>query len=148
MREDAAVTDPFAPPSAGTPAPVPPVAEPPPFGDPVPVGRNNGLGTAALVLGIASIPFCWLVLPGVLAVIFGFIARGRAKRGQASNGGVALAGIITGVVGLLLSAVLIMALIRVATSPAFGDYNDCYDAAQTTQQESACLEQLVDELLD
>ncbi len=38
-----------------------------------------------------------------------FIGRSRAKKGQATNGGVALAGIITGAIGLVLSIVLVVA---------------------------------------
>ncbi|MFE6976859.1 DUF4190 domain-containing protein [Streptomyces sp. NPDC057682] len=68
----------------------------------------NGLGIASLVLGIISVVlFClWglgIVL-GVLALIFGLIGRGRAKRGEADNAGVALAGIILGSVGMVVSA--------------------------------------------
>ncbi|GGX88601.1 DUF4190 domain-containing protein [Streptomyces fructofermentans] len=67
---------------------------------------SNGLGTAALVLGIiAAVGFClWPValVCGVLAVIFGAIGRGKARRGEATNPGQALAGIICGVVGIAL----------------------------------------------
>ena len=49
-----------------------------------PVVARNGLGTAALVLGILALVTCWTVIGGVvlgvLAVIFGFIGRGRVKR--------------------------------------------------------------------
>ncbi|MEU7426928.1 DUF4190 domain-containing protein [Streptomyces sp. NPDC040750] len=67
---------------------------------------RDGLGTASLVLGIlASIGFLlWpvaLVL-GILAVIFGAIGRGKARRGEATNPGVALAGLICGAVGIVL----------------------------------------------
>jgi hypothetical protein len=151
MREDAAVTeptDPFAPPPADVPLPPRPVAEPPAFGEPLPTGRKNGLGTAALVLGIASIPFCGLVIPGVLAVIFGFVGMARAKRGEANNRGVAMAGLITGVLGLLLSAALIVVLVKLIGSPAFERFNDCFDAAQTSQQEDDCVQTLVDEWFD
>ncbi|MBL1084978.1 DUF4190 domain-containing protein [Streptomyces actinomycinicus] len=71
---------------------------------------SNGMGTASLVLGILSAVgfLMWpvaLVL-GILAVIFGGIGRGKAGRGEASNPGVALAGIICGAVGIVLVAVL------------------------------------------
>lgn len=152
MREDAAVTeptDPFAPPPAGAPLPPRPVAEPPPYGAPLPVGRKNGLGTAALVLGILSVfPFCGLVVPGVLAVVFGLVGRARAKRGEASNGGVALAGVITGSVGLIFSAVLVVLLVNVVGSPEFDRFQDCFEAAQTSEQQDTCVEDLVDAWFD
>ncbi len=67
---------------------------------------GNGVGTSALVLGIISaVVFClWpvAILLGVLALIFGVIGQGKARRGEATNGGQALAGTICGAVGIVL----------------------------------------------
>ncbi|QQZ56780.1 DUF4190 domain-containing protein [Streptomyces microflavus] len=84
-----------------------------PYGGQQPWGPqpSNGLGTAALVLGIISIVgFCMYgvnIILGILALIFGIIGLGRAKRGEATNRGMALAGIITGSVGIVIGAVLL-----------------------------------------
>ncbi|MFF4541286.1 DUF4190 domain-containing protein [Streptomyces aureus] len=68
---------------------------------------SNGMGTAGLVLGIlAAVLFIvWplAIVLGVLAVIFGLIGRGKARRGEATNSGQALAGVILGAVGLVLA---------------------------------------------
>ncbi|MCX5601059.1 DUF4190 domain-containing protein [Streptomyces phaeochromogenes] len=73
----------------------------------MPMAPSNGLGTAGLVLGIiAAVGFClWPVALacGILAVIFGAIGRGKARRGEATNPGQALAGIICGAVGIALA---------------------------------------------
>lgn len=73
---------------------------------------RNGLGTAALVLGIIGavsglIPFMfWLAgILGVIALILGLAGRGRAKRGEASNKGVTTFGAVLGLVALILSVV-------------------------------------------
>ncbi|MDG9720968.1 DUF4190 domain-containing protein [Streptomyces sp. DH24] len=67
---------------------------------------SNGLGTAGLVLGIVSAAvFClWpvAIVGGVLAVIFGAVGRAKVSRGEATNAGQALAGIICGAVGIVL----------------------------------------------
>ncbi|MEU0044283.1 DUF4190 domain-containing protein [Streptomyces werraensis] len=120
-----AAADPFAPPAAGAAVPPPPIGpEGPgqvPYGYPhagypggapaqgysgwggVPPLPSNGMGVASLVLGIiAAAAFClWpvAIVLGVLAVIFGAIGRGKANRGEATNGGQALAGVICGAVG-------------------------------------------------
>ncbi|OEJ39407.1 hypothetical protein AR457_20815 [Streptomyces agglomeratus] len=73
---------------------------------------RNGLGTAALILGIIGalsglVPFLfWLAgILGVIALVMGLAGRGRAKRGGATNKGVALTGAILGLVSLILSVV-------------------------------------------
>ncbi|MFF5345074.1 DUF4190 domain-containing protein [Streptomyces althioticus] len=128
-----AAADPFAPPAAGAAAgaavPPPPIGpEGPgqvPYGYPhagypggapaqgypgwsgAPPLPSNGMGVASLVLGIvAAAAFClWpvAIVLGVLAVIFGAIGRGKANRGEATNGGQALAGVICGAVGSALA---------------------------------------------
>ncbi|MER5789249.1 DUF4190 domain-containing protein [Streptomyces sp. NPDC001980] len=76
---------------------------------------NNGLGTAAMVTGIISaIGFCLApvaLVMGVLGIVFGAIGRGRVKRGEATNGGQALAGIICGSAGLVLAAAFITLIV-------------------------------------
>lgn len=76
---------------------------------------SNGMGTAGLVLGIISaVIFClWpvAIVVGVLAVIFGAIGRGKARRGEATNPGQALAGIICGAAGVVLGVGMVALLI-------------------------------------
>ncbi|WP_276206867.1 DUF4190 domain-containing protein, partial [Streptomyces niveiscabiei] len=68
---------------------------------------SNGLGTSAMITGIlAALGFClWPVafVLGILGVVLGILGRRKAARGEATNGGHALAGIICGVAGTLLS---------------------------------------------
>jgi predicted metalloprotease len=65
-----------------------------------------------MVLGIISVPlFCiWYIsMPcAILAIIFGVIARGKAKRGEGGGAGMAMAGMICGVVsiGLVIFAIV------------------------------------------
>jgi hypothetical protein len=83
---------------------------------------RDGLGTASLVLGIISaVVFClWpvAIIVGVLAVIFGIIGRRRANRGEATNGGMALAGLICGSVGTLLGVALLVLVLVMPDSGA------------------------------
>ncbi|MEU4352535.1 DUF4190 domain-containing protein [Streptomyces sp. NPDC023838] len=79
----------------------------------------NGFGTTALVLGIVSVVlFClWGlgIILGILALVFGFLGRGRARRGEATNGGQALAGIILGAVGIVVSGVILGLMVWAVT---------------------------------
>jgi heme/copper-type cytochrome/quinol oxidase subunit 2 len=78
---------------------------------------RNGMGTAALVLGIVAILTSWLWFVGpvlaVLAIIFGFMGRGRANRGEATNRSSATAGLVTGIVSLVLTGALLVVGIAV-----------------------------------
>jgi Domain of unknown function (DUF4190) len=68
--------------------------------------KTNGLAIAALICGCAGF---LLFVPGILGIIFGFIARGQIKRsdGQQKGDGMAIAGIIVGFgwVALLVLAI-------------------------------------------
>ncbi|MER5962080.1 DUF4352 domain-containing protein [Streptomyces sp. NPDC002057] len=73
---------------------------------------RNGLGTAALILGIIGtlsglIPLLfWLAgILGLIALILGLVGKGRVKRGEANNKGVTLTGAILGLAALVLSVV-------------------------------------------
>ncbi|MES4907568.1 MULTISPECIES: DUF4190 domain-containing protein [unclassified Streptomyces] len=76
---------------------------------------DNGNGTAALVLGIVGTVLFLIVVPGVilgvLAIIFGALGRAKAMRGEADNGGQALAGLVLGVIAVVASVVMIFVYI-------------------------------------
>ncbi|MEU2410865.1 DUF4190 domain-containing protein [Streptomyces sp. NPDC049952] len=96
----------------------------------------NGLGIAAMVLGIiAVVGFCMWgfgIVLGILALIFGIIGRGRAKRGEATNGGMALAGIILGSVSIVISAIFLGFLIWAVANDESGSGDDYYDPYATS----------------
>lgn len=103
-----------------------------------PAGQRNGVGVTALVLGILAILTGLFVIGGLLgivAVVLGFIGRGRAKRGEASNGGVALAGIITGAIGIVLAALIVALGIWVFSTDEFQNLRECLEAAGDEQAE-------------
>jgi hypothetical protein len=72
--------------------------------------RTDGLAIGALIAGILSIvcfwPLCLGILLGPAAAIMGFISRQRvaASGGSVGGGGLALAGLILGIVGFIASA--------------------------------------------
>jgi hypothetical protein len=113
----------------------------------VPPARRNGMGTAALVLAIIGLLICWIpfvgflgLVLGLVAMILGFIGRGRANRGEANNGGIALGGIVLGflaIVGAIAAAALWFFVFKEA---GFNDYYDCMTKAgqdQDAQQQCA-----------
>ncbi len=72
------------------------------------VSGTNTWAVASLVLGIIGIPggFC-LIVPPILAVVFGALAMRTSNQasGQTPGQGLAIAGLILGAIGILLSVV-------------------------------------------
>jgi hypothetical protein len=72
--------------------------------------RTDGLAIGALIAGILSLvcfwPLCLGIILGPAAAIMGFISRQRiaASAGTVGGGGLALAGLILGIVGFIASA--------------------------------------------
>lgn len=112
-------------PPTGQPFPQPgvPFMMPPGYGFPVmapPAPPTNGMAVTAMVLGIVSIvlfcsPFIALVSGG-LAITFSLIAMNQLKRlpfPPGSNRGMAMAGLITGIIGAALGVLLAIASIAI-----------------------------------
>jgi Domain of unknown function (DUF4190) len=115
---------------------------------PPPAAPKNGLGIAALVIAIIGLfsVFGGLLL-GVVAVILGFIGWGRAKRGEATNAGVAIAGIVLGFLGVIVSIAAIALLVWGFTEVGGTDYVDCLSRAGNDEQEmQQCADQFRDRI--
>ena len=118
------------PPPAGggyTPSQPPAGYVPPPPGGYAPAGagfaapRTDGLAIASLISGIVALVCFWICLglvAGPAAAIMGFIARQRiaASGGTVGGGGLALVGLILGVVGFVASAAGVIWWIFVASA--------------------------------
>lgn len=137
------------PPGASYPAP-PPM----PYAGqaPTPVAPRNGLGIAALVVAIIGLVTCWTVVGGVIlgiaAVVMGFVARGRVKRGEADNGGVALAGVVLGFLSIL-AALVFIPIYLYTWFEVFdgGNYIDCMNnAGDDPAAQQRCTEQFTEHL--
>jgi hypothetical protein len=94
---------------------------------------KNGLGIASLVLaviGLLSVATVFAPIAlGIVAVVFGFIAHARAKRGTADNGGVAIAGIVLGGLAVVVGLAFIAIWTTVWKDVRGGDYIDCTQKA-------------------
>lgn len=100
-----------------------PPPPPPQYGAPVPPQgglppKTSGKAITSLATGIVSLPAicCWPlgVVLGILGIVFGILARKdiAASAGQQKGDGMALAGIITGAISIVL---IIIVLVLAAT---------------------------------
>ncbi|MEI7915588.1 MAG: DUF4190 domain-containing protein [Mycobacteriaceae bacterium] len=105
---------------------------PMPYGDYTPAPRN-GLGIGALVTAIVALVSSFSIIGGIVlglvAVVLGFLGRARVKRGEADNGGVALAGIVLGVVAVIAGLSFIAVWVGLFKQVGANDYFDCLQQA-------------------
>jgi hypothetical protein len=110
----------------------PPVPQYPPFAPPS-RGPRNGLGTASLVLAVIALLCVWSVFGGVIlgavAVVQGIVAHRRVRRGEANNGGVAIAGIVLGGIAIVVGLTFIAIWAALWQDAGGGDYVDCLQRA-------------------
>ena len=72
--------------------------------------RSNGLALAGMILGIVSVVTCWVpfaylvsgLVGGIVAVVLSHKGRTAARQG-AGGGGMAMAGLVCGYLGIALS---------------------------------------------
>jgi hypothetical protein len=83
-------------------------------------GEKSGKATAALILGILSIPaaiFPILGLPiGLVGLVLALVARGEIKRRPVSNAGTAKTALILCCIGLILTVISMIGGVIIATS--------------------------------
>ncbi len=93
-----------------------------------PAKQGSGLAIAALVVGILAVLSGITVLGGILlglvAIVLGAIASSKAKKGTGGGRGMAIAGIVLGVLGLVIAGAIIALGVSI-----FGDINSCVDDA-------------------
>ena len=67
----------------------------------------QGMAITAMVCGILSLTFCGCVT-GIPAAICGYIGMKQADRGEAGGKGMAVAGLIMGIVNLVLTGLVFL----------------------------------------
>ena len=116
--------------------------------DPTQPARSGGITTvkqslagcaAGLGAACAEARPTRAVVPGLCA---SYIARGRVKSGEANNGGVALAGIILGIISIIAGLAFIAIWVGLFREVGAGGYIDCL---QRAGQDSAAVQQCSDE---
>ncbi|MFI7004084.1 DUF4190 domain-containing protein [Nocardia sp. NPDC050175] len=121
----------------------PPAGYPPPGGQPGPPTywqespKGKGLAITALVLGILALLSFWTLVGGYLfgafAVIFGIVALVKTRSGRAGGGGMAIAGLILGALGLIGAIVVTIVGYSFFVNSGGKDFVDCVNKANGDQ---------------
>lgn len=111
-----------------------------------PVGGTDGVAVAALVIGILSLLTSWFVLGGlggVIALVLGLVALGRIKRNRSGGRGMAITGVVTGALSIIIAIVVVVIGVSV-----FGDAAADYEACLRTESREVCDQRLEEGLLE
>ena len=112
---------------------------------------RNGFGVAALTLGLIAAVLFWTVfggiLLGLLAVIFGILGFRRGKRGEATNGTLAMVGTVIGALAFLASGAILAFVLSVVSSGNYDELQDCVQNAGTSAEQEKCQEDFIDSVV-
>jgi hypothetical protein len=108
---------------------------------------NDGMALAAMIVGILSLLIAWIpfigilgTIGGIVALVLGFVGRGRIKKSGAGGNGMAVTGIATGAVAIVLS-VLITGFFLVAGDGFIAEFGSYIECVEETGDEAACQRQ-------
>lgn len=131
-----------------------PSPDQPSGGEPYPQRQSqpNGMAIAALVCGIVALVLSWIPLINVLAIILAIAAiatgiAGIRRAGQPHVGqkGLAVGGLVAGVVAVLLSLLILIGIASVFTDPAFRDTFERMREGEDPQEVIEDLERQIEE---
>src|SRR6266487_2168562 len=127
-------------------------AQPPPT---APARSRNGLGVAALVIGVASLvaAISFLLFPlglvgGLVGLVIAIIALTRGRHRGATNSGQAIAGLVCSVLALIVAIGLSVQLGTWAArnTGVFTRFDNCIAHAGNRGEVSACIARFADEV--
>ncbi|MGI8759325.1 MAG: DUF4190 domain-containing protein [Acidimicrobiales bacterium] len=103
---------------------------------------SNGMGTGAMVVGIVALLLSWIPFLGlilaIVALVLGIIGLKKVKRGEATNKGQAVTGVVTGAIAAAIGVAFIVIGIAFFSSDEFQNLNDCLQDAATGSEQQAC----------
>jgi hypothetical protein len=117
--------------------------------------RRNGPGTAALVIGVVSLVLALLVIfaplsvpLGILAAILGGVGMSRASRGEADNRSHAVAGLVTGLLSIVVAIVIGISFVGffVEHQRDLRRFGTCMSSADDDEGRARCVRELGDQL--
>lgn len=98
--------------------PPPPPYQGPPQG--LQKAKTNGLATASLIMGILAIIFNLIFIPSILAIVFGMKSRKQIAATGEGGAGMAMAGLVLGIIGAVLTLVVVVLIFVGASHSATG----------------------------
>jgi Na+/H+-dicarboxylate symporter len=101
------------------------------------------MAIASLIIGIVSFFTAVVVFGGLLGIvglILGIAALGRARRLQGTGRGVAITGLITSALAVLITLIVVFTVVPYISNhrPQFRQFTRCMDRAADAQERTEC----------
>lgn len=123
-------------------------SQPPPQQQP----QSNGMAIAALVCGILALVLSWIpvvnvlsVILGITAIVAGILGIRRANLPGLGQKGLAIGGLVTGVIALLLSLLILIGLAGLFSDPEFRELFEQLEEGEDPQELLDDLERRIEE---
>lgn len=122
---------------------------------PAPTG-SDGLAITAMILGILAVVFSWIpflgilaAIGGIVAIVLGGVAMGRVKKSGRPGRGMAVTGLVTGIVSVLFATLVTIGMFTFFRDiGGWGPFQDYAECMEETGDQQMCDEQLEEELND
>jgi hypothetical protein len=104
---------------------------------------RNGMGVAALVVGIVALLLSWFPgagLLGVVAIILGVVGLGRVRKRIATNRGMSIAGIVLGAIATVIGIVVLIGTIFIFQQ-AGSVFQECSQLEPGSAEQQQCVEE-------
>ena len=108
---------------------------------------RNGIGIAALVVGIVALLFSWFPgagLLGIVAVILGVVGLSRVRKRLATNRGMSITGIVLGALATLIGIGVLILTVFVFQQ-AGGALQECAQLDPSSVEYQQCVQENVEE---
>ena len=104
---------------------------------------RNGMGVAALVVGIIALLFSWFPgvgLLGVVAIILGIVGLSRVRKRMATNRGMSIAGIVLGALATIIGIIVLIITVFVVQQ-AGTVFQECSQLEPGSVEQQQCIEE-------
>jgi hypothetical protein len=112
---------------------------------------TDGVAVAAMIVGILALLVSWIpilgAIGGIVALVLGLVGRSRIKKSGAGGNGMAVTGIATGAVAIVIN-IAIIAFFVFAGDGFFEEFGSYVECVEETGDEARCQEQLEEGLFD
>lgn len=122
-------------------------------GQPATPTGSDGMAVTSMILGLLAVAISWIpflgilgALAGIVAIVLGPIAMKRIKTSGRGGRGMAITGLVTGIVSVVLAILVTVGMFTFFRSIGWGPFQEYAECMEEVGDEDFCEQQLEEEL--